>query len=118
MSRERGDGEALGCLALAVLLVVGFVGLGLARNGSEETCTSVVTDKDRAKDQDGHSDMRIYTDDCGVLRVKDELWVGQLDSADIYAHIKVGKTYTFTTRGWRVPWLSQFPNIVKAEEQK
>lgn len=78
-----------------------------------QTCT--VTDKDRTAGQDGKSNMRIYTADCGVFSVEDSIPDGAWDSADRYSKIEVGKTYTFRSRGYRVPFFSMFPNIVEVK---
>lgn len=69
-----------------------------------------VNDKDRAK-TDGGSDMRVYTKDCGVLKVQDLLWGRQFNSADIFNTIEPGHTYLFHVTGVRVPFFSVFPNI-------
>lgn len=69
-----------------------------------------VEDKDRAK-SDGGSDMRIYTKDCGVLKVQDLLWGRQFNSADIFSHIEPGHTYLFHVSGVRIPFFSVFPNV-------
>ena len=76
-------------------------------------CT--VTEKDRTKNQDGSSDMRLYTS-CGTLAVGDVLLRGQFDSADLYGSIHEGRTYDLTTVGWRIPPLSVFPVVVESKE--
>lgn len=80
--------------------------------GSETTVTCTVDDKDRSSSQSG-SVYRVYTD-CGVFQVEDATARGQFASADLYADIENGATYEFTTIGWRVPFLSMFPNIIEA----
>ena len=77
----------------------------------------VVVDKDRTSKPKGGSDMRIYTDNCGNFKVDDSWLSGTFHASDTYRDIKVGATYNFTTRGFRVPFLSAFPNIVEAVEQ-
>lgn len=96
-----------------VLLVIGGICCGGYYWGSEETMTCTVEEKDRAKNSDGGSDMRLYTKECGVLQVGDALPRGHYDSADVYADIDEGKTYEFTTVGWRIPFLSMFPNVIE-----
>lgn len=96
------------------LIVLAALGVGYAYNANESTQTCTVDEKDRTTNSDGASDARIYTD-CGVLRVKDNLFRGIWNSADMYASIDEGETYTFTTIGWRAPILSMFPEIVAVE---
>lgn len=98
-------------LLLFALAVLGYTGVSNA-SVQERICT--VTDKDRTTkvvDGSSSSDMRIYTNDCGTLVVADSLLDFTFSSSDTYSSIETGETYTFTTRGWRVPFLSMFPNV-------
>ncbi|QAB17467.1 hypothetical protein Leucomu_05625 [Leucobacter muris] len=96
-------------------LVVAALAVGLFANLHRvDHASCLVEDKDRAA-VDGGSDMRVYTD-CGIFRVKDSLFLMRWDSADVYQGIEVGESYDFETAGWRVPFLSWFPNIVAAEQ--
>ena len=54
--------------------------------------------------------MRVYTS-CGVFTVQDMLFSGEFDSADKYASLDTGKTYTIDTTGYRIPLISSFPVI-------
>lgn len=75
-----------------------------------------VTDKDRTSGSgDQPSNMRVYTDNCGVFEVKDSWLSWTFSSADTYNEVTVDQTYDFTTRGYRIPFLSGFPNIVEVE---
>lgn len=115
--RHRGIGpEGLG--------ILGFVGMGafliavvgggvwfVSSTQKEITCT--VEDKDRVMNSEGSSEMRIYTEDCGVLKLEDTLFAGVVNSADLYAQIKPGETYDFKVYGIRLPLLSQFETILE-----
>ncbi|MFD5599889.1 hypothetical protein ACFWHR_07505 [Leucobacter sp. NPDC058333] len=111
-SRKRAPG-AFGCLAIVLLiLLAGSIGITKSLHRVEHT-SCVVEEKDRAASEHG-SDMRVYTS-CGIFAVADSIWLLRWNSADVYQQIEVGKTYDLETSGWRVPLLSWFPNIVKAE---
>lgn len=101
-----------------VLVVVGAIGFGIsyALNTSTQTAC-VVEDKDRTRSEGG-SDMRVYTENCGVLMVSDNWLKFHFDSADVFNEIEVGKTYDFETFGYRIPVLSQFESIISATEVK
>lgn len=116
LSGGWGPAELLG-LGVIVLFVV-MVVASFVNALHTETMTCTVDEKDRTTSSDGKSDARIYTKDCGVLRTGDSLFSWHWDSADLYASIEDGHTYQFTTRGWRVPILTWFPNVVEAEEVK
>lgn len=110
-----GDGlPILGIAALALFLLFG-IGLYVYSVSHTDTVTCTVTDKDRTQNSEGGSDMRVYTSDCGTLRVADSLLDGTWSSSDTYSSIEPGSAYTFNTRGIRVPFLSMFPNIVGVE---
>jgi hypothetical protein len=109
-------------VAVAAVFAVTIAGIGFSFFGAAAVqgvsigCT--VTDKDRTSDGQGGSDMRIYTKGCNdssavkVFTVADNMFMGEYASADTYSGIEIGKTYDFETRGFRIPVLSQFENIV------
>lgn len=98
-------------VALGVLAVIGLgIFLASAQYRNPQTHTAcVVEDKDRTTTKNG-SDMRVYTS-CGVFTVQDMLFSGEFDSADKYASLDTGKTYTIDTTGYRIPIISSFPVI-------
>lgn len=120
MSDSRtGFGRGILVLIVAVIAVV-VIGVSIAANfvetpsGQVSGCT--VTDKDRTRDNEGGSDMRIYTENCGTLRVGDNIARGTFDSSDLYAQIEKGHTYDFKATGWRIPIISHFPKIYEVKE--
>lgn len=100
--------------ALVAIAAIGMLGTSIYSATQTGTITCMVTGKDRVSKPKGGSDMRIYTEDCDVLTVADSLLDVTWTSASLYSQIEIGKRYTFTYRGIRLPWLSMFPNIVKA----
>ena len=100
---------------LVILFMVGIFGTYVYSVTQTDTVTCTVVDKDRTYTQNG-SDMRVYTEDCGTLRVADSLFDTTWSSSDTYASIEPGNTYTFDTRGIRVPLFSMFPNIVEVHD--
>jgi hypothetical protein len=120
--RRSERGEAILWLIggfVAVVLAVLFIGFPVYTVASYKhvqhmTCT--VTDKDRAANNNGGSDMRVYTKECGNLVVADATFRKNFHASDTYAGIKVGRTYRVETIGFRIPFLSEFPNIMEARE--
>lgn len=100
----------VGIVIFVVLIIVGAVGLTASQymNARTETCT--VTDKDRTRTENG-SDMRVYTEECGVLKVQDLFFAGEFSSADTFSALKEGETYEFDLSGYRIPLLSAFPIV-------
>lgn len=112
---QSGDVGLIGvALVIVLVMLFGVASVTLGYTG-ERTRTCTVTGKDRTTGHDGTSDMRVYTADCGTLRVKDKWFKGAFDSADVYAGIEPGVTYAFRTVGHRVPVVSMFPTILSAE---
>ena len=104
-----------GIIAIVALLFIAVVGINFARFAHKETVKTTVTDKERIVEKSGDnldSYYLIYTED-GTLKLEDELFYGNFNSSDWYGKIKVDSTYEFTTIGWRIGFLSEYPNIVE-----
>jgi len=115
-ARERGELDtALSVIALVVILALCVVG-SLVWNGTKQTMTCAVTEKQATAKKDSGTRYLIYTENCGQLEVADSLLNLKFNSADTYGGIKPGKSYTFHTVGWRNGLFSQFPNILDAEQ--
>lgn len=118
-SRPSFDSPFVLIAVLAGALILGAIIFGIANAAHTTTQTCTVKDKDRTSsvDADGNrsSDARVYTD-CGVMSVGDDMLTGHFSSADTYSDIEVGKTYEFKTRGYRIPFFSQFPNVIEITE--
>lgn len=113
---DRGDTAVwIGGVAIIAMLL-GLVVYTWASYVNERTITCTVTEKDRTQRPKGGSDARVYTEDCGTLQVADATFKGHFSSADTYAQIEPGETYEFTVIGFRVPVLSDFPNIIEVHE--
>lgn len=106
--------SGLAFAGVLIVVVMVMVGAFYLANGNNQVQMCTVTDKDRTRTSEG-SDMRVYTEDCGTLRVGDSLVQGVFDSADIYAQINPGEVYQFETVGHRIPILSRFPQIIEVK---
>lgn len=107
-------------VALIGTLLLGILGFGIVNATHVEHHTCTILDKDRTSstDKDGNtkSDARVYTRECGVFKVSDSLLSLTWSSSDTYAHLERGKKYNLTTRGFRIPFFSKFPNVVEVKE--
>lgn len=114
MARSSGAGLGAGLIVVAMFIFAVVVGGLYMTSGKDVVCT--VTDMDRTtKVVDGQSstDIRVWTEECGVLSMNDSLVGLSFDTADKYGMLKKGQKYEFHTFGWRIPVLSQFPNITE-----
>lgn len=108
-----------GCVVTIILVVVAAVVGAYSTTFNDSVLTCEVTGKDRAVvtgDSGTQSSMRIYTDQCDVLEVKDVALRLRFDSASLYNRVAAGRTYEFTTVGFRVPVVSMFPTVLDAKE--
>lgn len=88
---------------------------------SEKTYTATVTDKD-IKNYDSSSKFLVFTKTedgkTKVFSMEDTLIKGRWNTADDYAEIEIGETYTFTVIGWRIPFMSEYENIIEFQKKQ
>lgn len=108
--------EILYVLFILVILFIAFAP-GIMKVMNTQTYVVHVTDKDRVSDKNKYL---VYSFDLQgesrVFEITDSLYKFRFDSSDDYNQIEVGKTYKFTTGGYRVPIFSWYPNIYEYEE--
>jgi len=109
--------KSVAALGVAGVLLVSLTGCQNAVQNAPVTCT--VTDHDRSTGKDGKSVFRIYAEGEGcddTYGLADNWLVGNFNASDMYAKIKVGKTYKFETVGVRNGFFSSFKEITKSTE--
>ena len=106
--------KTLICIGIVIAILIVAVPCFISYY-SEKTYTATVTDKD-IKNYDSSSKFLVFTKtengETKVFSVEDTLIKGRWNSADDYAEIEVGETYTFTVIGWRIPFFSEYENII------
>lgn len=115
MRKQKGN-ALYGLICLVIIVVAVILGsVKLVGRFNTEPVVATVTEKgERCASRDSCKYM-IYTDK-GVYQNTDSLLYWKWDSAEVYNELKVGKTYNLTVAGWRVPFLSWFPNVVNHTE--
>lgn len=98
--------------AVAVLAsIVAVATLSGCSSMNHQTHTNcLVTAKDRVITQGSSGEKRVVTS-CGVFEVSDSM-SGGFNSYDTYSELVVGRRYDIQTGGYRIGFLSQFPNII------
>lgn len=97
----------------AVLVLVAIIATTVSYYQTDtirEAC--MIEDKESINTGDGH-EYRVYTD-CGNFVVQDEFLAGNFVASDTYRDLQENHAYDLRTRGWRIPFLSWFPNIYAA----
>ncbi len=114
-TETSGTGKAIVIIVIIILLMHSCM-----RVTTEATYDVIVTDKavKRIEDKDRYL---IYTEllDTGetrVFQITDSISRMRFDSADMYAKIKVGKSYQFEVYGMREELLSNYENIINIKE--
>lgn len=82
--------------------------------GTIETSTVTVTGKDRVV---GKEDSKwIVMTDVVSLENTDSFLHLKFNSTDLQGQLEEGKMYNVTYYGYRVPFMSMYPNIINVEE--
>lgn len=101
-------------LSLLLFCIILFIFIKL-EYGNEHITTCQV--KEKWVKSVGDNNQK-YLISCGdnVYQITDLLFKGKFNSSDIYAKLEIGKTYTLTTTGYRIGFLSDYENINEVEE--
>lgn len=97
------------------IIVFALIGFGVWRpidkvsNIREETI--VVTDK-MVKD-----DVYLIYSENTTYEITDSWFYPRFNSSDLYGKIQIGESYKITVGGSRIPFLSWYPNIYKADKK-
>jgi hypothetical protein len=104
-------------------IVIGIVVIGLIfilvflPHTDRETLEVKIEKSERVTTGSGDSTSSKYLvfTDKGVFKNTDSLIEGKWNSSDVYGQIREGECYRLETYGWRVQFLSWYPNIVSAQ---
>ncbi len=112
-------------VVLLIIALIGCIWFSVARNFNDTTYTITITDKERVTSSSSKqiiSKYIIFGDDedgNSLVFENSDTWLrGKWDSSNLQGKLKEGKTYEITVVGYRIPFLSMYQNILKAEEIK
>lgn len=113
---RRGYGVVAVVVVGVVLLVAGAVfAYNAAYKSTQRVVTAKVTDKERVCESGNTSCKYLIFTNKGTFKDTDSFLYGKFRSSDVYGMIQRGRTYVFTVAGWRLPFFSGYPNIVKVQ---
>lgn len=105
-------------LVIGTIVLTGCTGLEVNKISSNEIKENDeiinVTDKWIKRTDD--RDLYMIGTENEIFKIEDNIFVGKLNSSDIYNNIKIGHTYRITTTGFRSTFLSSYRNINTIEE--
>lgn len=116
-NRNERIGAAFILFVVVSLVIIAPAASIWYAKGTQEQITFTVKEKlvKRSGSGSSSSDAYMVFTDHGVLENTDSLWNWKWNSSDVWSGLEVGKTYTATTYGWRVQFLSWYPNILVAD---
>ena len=109
---RNNAGCLLGAIAAVVVLLVAAIAGWHFEYGTERTVTfTVKTLDDQSTGQNGHQYL-IFTTGGQVYKNTDAWLHGKTDSSDVQAMFNVGGTYHCPVYGFRIFWMSSYPDIL------
>lgn len=112
---KNNNSEWFGVITLAVLAIAMIFLAIFSKVGNRQEFTGTITKTyvDEGTtffviQKEGESQSSAYAN-------MDNWLAGKFNSGDFLVRLEVGKTYKFTSVGWRIPWLSLFPNLIRFE---
>lgn len=115
---RKGNIGFIFCIIILILIIVGCVVAGFRLDyGNEKTFEITVKDK-YIKTYGEQGKYLVVDTNNNTYEIEDLLFKGKFNSTDIYNNLDVGKTYTVTTTGYRMPSLSSYQNINIIEEKQ
>lgn len=113
--------KQVGC---GILIVVGIIiiGIGLIvapivlQYNHKQEFEGKITDKYNKRDGDSDK-FYIVLDDKTVIQNSDLLFKGRFNSSDVQAQIKKGQEVKIKTIGYRIPFLSMYPQMYSIENK-
>jgi hypothetical protein len=106
-----------GIIILVAVLIIALVAFNIKSYNNVETVTARVEGKERITEQSGeklNSFYLVYTDK-GTFKLEDDMFRGNFYSSDVYGKLRQDSTYTFKTSGYRIGYMSSYPNIIEVK---
>ena len=101
-------------IGFVVFLLSTTLTYGILYRASKDT-KEITVDEKWVKNN-GESGKYLFSDTEGnVYSIEDSAWLWSWNASDRYAFIKTNTTYEITTYGWRIPFLSSYPNAISIE---
>jgi len=106
-----------GIIILVVAIIIGGIVFNISAYNNVETVTAKVEGKERITENSGdniESFYLVYTNK-GTFKLEDDMFRGNFYSSDVYGKLRQDSTYTFKTAGYRIGFLSSYPNIIEVK---
>lgn len=119
-NNEKAEGAFDLIYVLVILLIIGLsVGIwvyGLYMDTQHSTAYDTVTKAERVVSKDGKSAQYLVWGNNETYAIRDSAINGRWNSSDLYGKIQVGHKYKFDCVSYRWDVISQYRNILSAED--
>ena len=120
-SNRRNSVPGIFVFILVMILII-FVAMPVGSNYYKgKTYTATVTEK-TVKRYHNEDKYLVFTKldngETRVFSIEDSFIKLRWNSSDVYGEIETGKTYEFEVIGWRIPFFSEYENIITFSEVK
>jgi hypothetical protein len=110
-------GGSIALIGIVAVMMIAMICLSIASSfHSVPNQTFTITGKENVRSGDG-SKYLVYTDKT-TYEVEDSWIWGRWNSSDVYGRLVIGKSYSATLQGYRIPFFSMYPNIIEPVEIK
>ena len=102
---------------LITLIIILGITFSISSYTNVETVTAKVEGKERITEisnNDAKSFYLVYTDK-GAFKLMDDLFRGNFYSSNVYGKLRQDSVYTFKTSGYRIGFISLYPNIIEVK---
>jgi hypothetical protein len=104
-------------IILVAAIIIGGIIFEIKSYTTVDIVTAKVEGKERITQQSGKTITSFYVvyTDKGTFKLEDDMLRGNFYSSDVYGKLKQDSTYTFKTSGYRIGFMSSYPNIIEVK---
>jgi hypothetical protein len=106
-------------ITLVSVSIIAAIIFEISKYNNREIVTTKVVGKERITDfnsNNGTISYYLVFTEAGTFKLEDDIVYGNFRSSDWYGDIKSDKVYEFEVIGWRIGYISEYPNIVNYKQ--
>jgi hypothetical protein len=106
-------------ITLVIVSIIAAIIFEISKYNNRETITTRVVGKERIVESisdNGIISYYLVFTEAGTFKLEDDIVYGNFRSSDWYGDIKSDKVYEFEVIGWRIGYISEYPNIVNYKQ--
>lgn len=112
---------AIAGIIVIIIMIIASISIYIYSSFNDTEYTVTVVDKERVNYSDSSKYLIYCEDESGnniVFENTDNMLRGKFNSSEVYMDLEIGKTYTVTVIGFRIPFFSMYQNIIELSEVK